>query len=144
MSLRTAAPRPTLHRVAPAYPRVLALGAILLAGCGGIVDKDAAKAQPQVQTPVDSGPLPFPADGGTAAPPFDSGPPDTGLPDPAGDIAYPYDSAPPPVTTPPVPVDTGVDDTDPSFGGGAPAPFETGTEPGTDPAPVDAGPAPSL
>jgi hypothetical protein len=138
MSLRAAAPRPTLHRVAPAYPRVLALGAILLAGCGGIVDKDAAKTQPQVQTP------PSPDGGGTDTAPFDAGPPDTNLPDPAGDIAYPYDAGPPPVTTPPVPVDTGIDDTDPSFGGGAPAPFETGTEPPTDPAPVDAGPAPSL
>jgi hypothetical protein len=141
MSLRAAAPRPTLHRVAPAYPRLLAVGAMLLAGCGGIVDKDGAKTQPQVQTPVDSGPLPFLNDGGTASIPYDSGPPDTGLPDPAGDIAYPFDSGPPPVTTPPV--DTGIDDTDPSFGGGAPAPFETGTEPPVDPAPADAGPAPS-
>ena len=42
MSLRAAPPRPTLHRVAPAYPRMLAVGAILLAGCGGVVQKDAS------------------------------------------------------------------------------------------------------
>ncbi len=151
MSLRAAPPRPTLHRVAPAYPRMLAVGAILLAGCGGVVQKDASKEQPQVQNPPDTGTLTFLDGGGTASPPYDAGPPDTGaettLPDPAGDIAYPYDAGPAPVTTPPVDPSDGAidatDETDPSFGGGAPAPFDGGSAPG-DPAPIDAGPAPSL
>jgi len=64
----------------PSYPRVIALGAILFAGCGGRVD--------EIAPPADAG------DTGTREAAPDSDPPDTGEPISAGGMAYPYDSEP--------------------------------------------------
>ncbi|MBI2394000.1 MAG: hypothetical protein HYV09_30800 [Deltaproteobacteria bacterium] len=132
-NLRAAPPRPSKSRIAPSYPRVLAAFAIVLAGCGGVVENEnRSKSTPETPNPA----------GGLAVE-FDSGQPDVQQPDttppppdPAGDIAYPYeDSGPPDTGTPDTgKVDTGSPDTEPPFGGGAPYPYEDGgaPEPGED------------
>lgn len=139
MTLRAAPPRPTAIRVAPAYPRLLALGALLVAGCGGVVDKDAPKADPNSVTAQK------PADGG--------GEVDPTIPEPisAGGAPYPYEpdaaetDPPPPPPPPPPPVEAGPSETDPPSAGGEPFPFDdAGAPDAEDPAaPNDAGPAPS-
>lgn len=102
--LRAAPPRPRVARVAPSYPRALATFAVILAGCGGVVENQASQ-------PTD---MPDPA-GGIAAP-FDADPPpDTTPPD--AHEAGPADAAPE-AETQPLP--------EPEPGGAMPAPFEDG------------------
>lgn len=136
-NLRSAPPRPSKSRIAPSYPRVLATFAIVLAGCGGVVENEnRSKSTPETPSPA----------GGLAVE-YDSGAPDVQQPDttppppdPAGDIAYPYDSGPPDTGA----VDTGTPDTgappEPPSAGGIAYPYEDGGPP--EPA-EDAGAAPT-
>lgn len=128
-NLRAAPPRPRPARVSPSYPRAvasLATFAVLLAGCGGVVENQAKSSDPD---PAGGISIPF-DDGGTRDDAADAAdaPKETEpqpLPEPAGAAPYPYeDSGPLPGE------DTGA------------LPAEDGG-PATDPAPVDAGPAPS-
>jgi hypothetical protein len=127
-SLRHAPPRPARARVAPAYPRALAVGAILLAGCHGLVEGDGS-SDPTTRPPTEERRPPTTPEpmGGAPAPYYEE---DAGqdadadaqpsTPNPAGDIACPYDGG---TCIPPPPVP------DPPSGGGMPAPFDAGDPP---------------
>jgi hypothetical protein len=131
MTLRAAPPRPAVPRSAPAYPRLLALGALLVAGCGGVIDKDGAKADPSpVAQKPDSGGETEPVSAGGAPFPYETGPEE--------------DTAPPPPPPPPIdaaPNDAAPTETEPPSAGGEPFPFD---DAGTPTPADDAGPAPSL
>jgi len=115
-SLRAAPPRPRQARVAPSYPRAIATFAVLLAGCGGIVENEG-RPDPM---PDPAGGISFPFD---AEPPPDTEPPPDAAPD-AKDAGQP-ETSPEPMPDP---------------GGAAPMPFEDAgpEEVGAE----DAGPAP--
>lgn len=111
-NLRGAPPRPRVARVSPSYPRAIATLAVVLAGCGGVVENGAnGRNEPEaaggISLPYDAEP---PQDSGADVK-KDSGPTDTGaidtgpLPNPAGDMPYPYE-------------DTGPEDTGPAEDGG--------------------------
>ncbi|MBI2389091.1 MAG: hypothetical protein HYV09_05695 [Deltaproteobacteria bacterium] len=151
-SLRAAPPRPATSRVGPGYPRVIAAFAIVLAGCGGVVQHEGRDTEkPETEKPASPSTDLFPS--GTSPGGWDSGQPDveTGetqlpSPDPGGAVDAPFeDVLPDPADTAiddsrPAPTDAGADAADslpePSPDGFAPTPFDGGaapSDPGADP-----------
>ena len=102
-TLRAAPPRPRPTRVAPSYPRVIAVVAVMLAGCSLAPDElGSSVREPDLA-------------GGIAAP-FDAEPPADAAPDakPAHEDAAPSDAGPPDASS----------DTFPAPDGFMPFPFE--------------------
>lgn len=113
-SLRSAAPRPSTVHVAPTYPRLIAIGVLVLAGCGGAVDNQAASDGTTSPTGTGTSQIPdIPVPGGAAPAPFDAGY-DTGNPD----------SDTPDSGTPDTGASDAAIDSFPNVGGGAPYAFD--------------------
>jgi hypothetical protein len=108
-NLRERPARPRTSRLAPAYPRAIALGAFLLAGCGAVVN-NGTTGPTEEPNPAGGEAIPFDFDAGDAAADADAdaggdsraaketeaappAPPDT-EPSPAGNQAYPFDADP--------------------------------------------------
>lgn len=134
-SLRAAPPRPATSQVAPAYPRLIAALALVVAGCGGVVDNEARESAKPDQGPVVDASPSTPLWPAGTSPGYDAGTPDTEPdspqippPDPGGVVDAPFDE-----DATPAPTESGTEAGDsipePSPDGFADFPFDGGSAP---------------